>query len=167
MDADLQNDSAGQPGGTTVERTSDRDLVVRRSVRAPVRDVFEAWTDPARFRIWWAPKSCGISIMSCEIDARTGGTYRLLIAHPAVAQPLAFFGRYLDVTPESRHVWTNEEGVDGGAVTTVTFKEQGPATLVDVRELYATKEALDEAIASQSTSGWAEQFEQLESLLLT
>ena len=149
----------------TVERNGDRELVVTRSVNGPARLVFEAWTKPELFRRWWAPSSFDVSIVSYDADVRTGGTYRLAMAHPSSDQPMTFFGRYIEVTPHSRLVWTNDEGDDDGAVTTVTFEDKGEATLVVIRDLYPSKEALDEAIASGSTSGWDEQLTQLEKLL--
>ena len=150
---------------TTVERTSDRELVATRTFDGPARIVFEAWTKPELIMRWWAPKSFGISFLSCEADARTGGAYRFVFGHAASEQPMAFFGRYIEVTPPSRLVWTNEED-ENGAVTTVTFQENGGKTLVVVHDLYPSKEALDGAIASGSTGGWPEQFEQLDDLLV-
>jgi len=150
---------------TTVERTSERELVATRTFDGPARIVFEAWTKPELIMRWWAPKSFGISFLSCETDARTGGAYRFVFGHAASEQPMAFFGRYIEVTPPSRLVWTNEEDEDG-AVTTVTFQENGGKTLVVVHDLYPSKEALDGAIASGSTGGWPEQFEQLDDLLV-
>ena len=135
---------------TTVERKSERELVVTRTFNGPAHIVFEAWTKPELLKRWWAPKSFGISFISCEADVRTGGTYRFVFSHPASAQPMAFFGRYLEVTPPSRIVWTNEESADG-AVSTVTFEEKGGTTLLVLHELYPSKQALDEAIASGST----------------
>ena len=167
MDAGRQIDPATGKNRTTVERKSERELVVTRSFNAPARIVFQAWTKLDLFKRWWAPKSFGVSIISCEANFRTGGTYRFKMGHPASEQPMAFFGRYLEVTPHSRLVWTNDEGGEGGAVTTVTFEEQAGATLVVVHELYPSKEALDDAIASGSTSGWGEQFDQLDELLVT
>lgn len=151
---------------TSVERKSERELVVTRTVDGPARLVFEAWTRPELFQRWWTPKSFGLTLVSYEADVRTGGTYRLEMRHPSVEKPMAFFGRYIEVTPHSRIVWTNDEEGDGGAVTTVTLKETNGATLVVVHELYASKEALDEALASGSTSGWGEQFAQLEDLIV-
>lgn len=150
---------------TTAERKSDRELVVTRVVNGPARLVFEAWARPELFQKWWAPKSFGMTILSYEADVRTGGAYRLVIKHPASGEPMAFHGRYVEVTPNARIVWTNEEAGEDGPVTTVTFEETGGATLVTVHELYPSKEALDEALASGSTSGWGEQFEQLEALV--
>ena len=150
---------------TTVERTSERELVATRTFDGPARIVFEAWTKPELIMRWWAPKSFGISFLSCETDARTGGAYRFVFGHAASEQPMAFFGRYIEVTPPSRLVWTNEED-ENGAVTTVTFQENGGKTLVVVHDLYPSKEALDGAIASGSTGGWPEQFEQLDDLLV-
>jgi uncharacterized protein YndB with AHSA1/START domain len=109
---------------TTVERKSERELVVTRTFHAPAHIVFEAWTKPELLKRWWAPKSFGISFISCEADVRTGGTYRFVFSHAASEQPMAFFGRYIEVTPHSRIVWTNEESADG-AVSTVTFEEKG------------------------------------------
>lgn len=160
---------SGSPAGatreTTVERTSDRELVVTRRFDAPARLVFEAWTRPELLMQWWAPKSFGITFISCEADVRPGGAYRFVFGHPASEQPMAFHGRYLEVTPPVRLVWTNEEGGEAGAVTTLTFEETGGETLAVLRDLYPSKEALDEAIASGSTGGWVEQYEALDALL--
>ena len=149
---------------TTVERTSDRELVATRIINGPARLVCEAWTTPELVMRWWTPDSFGITFLTCEIDARTGGSYRFVFSHASSEQPLAFFGRYIDVIPASRLVWTNEEEA-GGAVTTVTFEEKDGQTRVVVHDLYASKEALDAAIASESTGAWPEQFEQLDELL--
>ncbi len=152
--------------GTTVERKSERELVVTRTFNGPAHIVFDAWTKPELFRRWWAPKSCGVSIISCDLDVRTGGTYRLVMGHPSSEQPMSFFGRYVEVTPNSRLVWTNDEGGEGGAVTTVTFEGRGGETFVVMNDLYPSRKALDDAIASGSTSGAGEQFEQLDQLLV-
>ena len=165
MDTITQNDPAAGKARTDVERISERELVVTRTVYAPARTVFDAWAKPELFQRWWVPKSFPITLVSYEAEIRTGGTYRLVFSHPAAEQPMAFFGRYIEVTPPTRIVWTNEEGGEAGAVTTVTFQEQDGATRVAVHELYPTKEALDEAIASGSTSGWTEQFDQLDNLV--
>jgi uncharacterized protein YndB with AHSA1/START domain len=151
---------------TTAERKSERELVVTRTFNAPARIVFEAWTKPELFKQWWVPKSFGVSLLSCELDVRVGGRYRLVFGH-GTSQPMAFFGRYLEVTPHSRLVWTNEEGGDAGQVTTVTFEEKGGKTLLLVHDLYPSKEALDDAIASGATGGMPEQLEELDELLVT
>jgi uncharacterized protein YndB with AHSA1/START domain len=151
---------------TTVERTSDRELVATRTLDGSARLVFEAWTTPELFKRWWAPASFGMTFLTCEIDVRTGGSYRFVFGHPAFEQPMTFVGKYLEVTPPSRIVWTNEEDEDG-AVTTVTFEEKDGRTRVVVHDLYPSKEALDGAIASESTGAWPEQFEALDDLLTT
>jgi uncharacterized protein YndB with AHSA1/START domain len=148
---------------TAVERKSDRELVVTRAFDAPAHIVFEAWSNPELFQRWWVPKSAGLSLLSCDMDVRTGGTYRLVFRHPAFDQPMAFFGTYREVTPPKRIVWTNEES-DQGAVTTVTFEESAGKTLVTFHELYPTEAALDEALAG-SAEGLPEQFAQLDELL--
>ena len=128
---------------TTVERTSDRELAVTRTFNAPARIVFEAWTKPELFKRWWVPKSFGLSLLSCEMDVRVGGTYRLVFN--ASPEPMAFFGRYNEVVPCSRLVWTNDEGGEAGSVITVTFVEEDGTTLLVVHDLYPSKEALDAA----------------------
>ena len=152
--------------GTTVERKSECELFVTRTFNGPAHIVFDAWTKPELLKRWWVPKSFGASFLSCEADVRTGGTYRFVFRHPSSEQPMAFFGRYVEVTPPSRLVWTNDEGGEGGAVTTVTFEERGGLTLVVLHDLYPSKKALDDAIASGSTGGWPEQFEELDQLLV-
>ena len=148
---------------TVVERTSDRELVVTRTFDAPARIVFEAWSKPELFKRWWIPKSVGLSLVSCEMDVRTGGTYRFVFSHPDFEQPMAFFGTYREVTPNRRIVWTNEES-DQGAVTTVTFEESDGKTRVTFHERYPTEAALDEALAG-SAETLPEQFVQLDELL--
>ncbi|WP_233607391.1 MULTISPECIES: SRPBCC family protein [Corallococcus] len=150
---------------TTTERKSEREFVVTRTVNGPARIIFEAWTQPELLKRWWAPKSFGISFISCEADVRVGGTYRFVFGHPASEQPMAFFGKYIEVTPHARLAWTNEESAEG-AVTTVTFEEEGGKTRVVVHDLHPSKEALDGAIASGSTCGMVETFEQLDELLV-
>ena len=149
---------------TTVERESERALVVTRTFNGPARIVFEAWTQPELFKRWWVPKSAGLTLLSSEMDVRVRGGYRLVFA--GNPQPIAFFGKYLEVTPHSRLSWSNDESPDG-AITTVTFEERDGKTHVVVHDLYPSKEVLDAAIASESTGGFAEQFEQLDDLLVT
>jgi uncharacterized protein YndB with AHSA1/START domain len=167
MTAKAQTDTSAVDKRTTVERGSERELIVTRTFNAPARIVFEAWTRPELLKRWWAPKSFGLTFITCEADVRTGGTYRFVFGHPSSEQPLEFFGKYAEVTPHSRLVWTNEEAGEGGAVTTVTFEQRGADTQVVVRDRYSSQEALDAAIASGSTSGFDESFEQLDELLLT
>ena len=157
MDATTNGDPA-TGSLTTVERTSDREVVVTRSFDAPARLVFEAWSNPELFRRWWVPRSMGMTLTSCEMDVRTGGRYRLGF------EGMDFFGRYLEVTPPSRIVWTNEEGGDDGSVTTVTLTETDGTTLVVVTELYPSKEAL-EAEGGAASDAMHETFGQLDELL--
>lgn len=165
MDGRKAADPAAMKTDTAAERISDREIVVTRAFNAPARILFEAWTRPDLLMRWWAPKSCGISFITCDVDARTGGSYRFVFSHPASEQPMAFLGKYIEVTPHSRLVWTNDENAEDGAVTTVTFDERGGETTIVLRDLYPSKEALDDAIASGSTSGFGEMFEQLDDLL--
>lgn len=147
---------------TKVERTSDLDLVVQQTFDAPARLVFQAWSNPDLFRRWWVPKSAPIALRTCDMDVRTGGTYRLEFGADE-GQVHAFFGRYLEVVPDAKIVWTNEESAEG-AITTVTFEESDGKTRVTFHERYATKDALDEAFVGME-GGIAEQFEQLAEML--
>ena len=163
MGAGSEREVAIMKNRTTVERTSERELVVTRTFDGPARLVFEAWTRPELFRQWWVPKSLGMSLLSCEMDVRVGGTYRLEFAHGDARA--AFFGTYQEVVPHSRLVWTNEES-DEGSVTTVTFAEKGGKTLLVMHELYPSKEALD-AAGTGAADATVESFEQLDDLLPT
>ena len=162
MDARRESEATPLKNRTTVERKSERELVVTRTLNGPARLVFEAWTKPELFQQWWVPKSIGMSLRSCEMDVRVGGTYRLEFEPDG----FAFFGTYLEVTPPSRLVWTNEEGGEGGPVTTVTFEEKGGKTLLVLHELYSSKEALD-AAGTGAADAMGETFEQLDELLVT
>jgi len=158
----------GKPGPvknrTTVERTSDREVVVTRTINGPARIVFEAFTKAELFKRWWVPKSMGMTLLSCEMDARVGGRYRLEfdVGGP---EPAAFFGTYVEVKPHSRLAWTNDEGGEGGSVTTVTFEAKGGKTLVVLRESYPSKAALD-ASGTGAAEAMVETFDQLDELLV-
>ena len=162
MDAKVTSEPTPVKNPTTVERKSERELVVTRTFNGPARIVFEAWTRPELFRRWWAPKSMGMSLRSCEMNVRVGGKYRLEFEPDA----MAFFGTYRDVTPHSRLAWTNEEGGADGPVTTVTFEEKGGKTLLVMHELYPSKGALD-AAGTGAADAMVETFAQLDELLAT
>ena len=164
MDARSESQPTATQNPTTVERKSDRELVVTRTINGPARLVFEAWTKPELFKQWWVPKSLGMFLRSCEMDVRAGGTYRLVFGEDP-SKTMAFFGRYLEVVPPSRIVWTNEESGEGGAVSTVTFAETGGQTRVVLHELYPSKEALDASLGSYD--GMSETFQQLDELVVT
>ncbi|HEV2110840.1 MAG TPA: SRPBCC family protein [Gammaproteobacteria bacterium] len=165
MGAKRESEPTPMKNRTTVERKSGRELVTTRTFNGPARIVFEAWTTPELLKRWWAPKSAGISLLACEVDARVGGRYRFEFGHEASKNRMAFFGKYLEVTPHSRLVWTNEESAEG-PVTTVTFEEKGGKTLLVLHELYPSKEALDVATAGME-GAMPEVFEQLDALLVT
>ena len=165
MDARKESEPTPMKNPTTVERKSDRELAVTRTFDGPARLVYRAWTEPALLKRWWAPKSIGVVLLSCEADVRAGGKYRFVFGHGS-GEPMAFHGRYLEVIPNSRLVWTNDEGGDGGTITTVTFEEKAGKTQLVLHELYPSKEALDTAI-SMMEGGMQETFAQLDELLLT
>jgi uncharacterized protein YndB with AHSA1/START domain len=164
MDARTESEPTPMKNRTVVERKSDRELVLTRTFNGPARIVFEAWTKPEMLKRWWVPKSAGMSLLSCELDVRVGGRYRFELGLDA-SKSMAFFGRYLEVIPNLRLVWTNEES-DQGSVTTVTFEEKGGKTLLVLHELYPSKEALETAIAGMP-DGMQETFAQLDELLNT
>ena len=157
----------GKPGPvknrTTVERKSDREVVVTRTINGPARFVFEAFTKAELLERWWVPKSMGMTLLSCELDARVGGKYRLVFDRSP--EPAAFFGTYVEVKPYSRLAWTNDEGGEDGPVTTVTFEEKGGKTLVVLNERHASKEALD-AAGTGAADAMVETFDQLDELLV-
>ena len=161
MAAKSESEPTQMKNRTTVERKSERELVVTRTFNGPARIVFEAWTKPELFKRWWLPKSMGMSLRSCEMDVRVGGKYRLAFEPDG----MAFFGTYKEVTPHARLVWTNEESGEG-SVTTVTFEEKDGKTLLVMHELYASKEALD-AAGTGAADATVETFEQLDEILVT
>jgi uncharacterized protein YndB with AHSA1/START domain len=159
MDESSGSEASPSKNTTTVERTSELELVVTRTVNGPVHLVFDAWTQADLFRRWWVPRSYGLNLIACDMDVRVGGQYRLAFFHEGAT--MEFFGTYLDVTPPSRLVWTNDEGDAGQTITTVTFEEQAGTTLVVVHDRYPSKEALD----SGSTGALPETLDQLDELL--
>ena len=166
MDARRETEPAPMKNRTTTERKSDRELVVTRTFNAPARIVFEAWTKPDLFKRWWVPKSMGMSLLACEMDVRVGGKYRFVFGVGG-SKAMEVFGRYIEVTPHSRVVWTNEEGDEGGAITTLTLEDRGGQTMLVKHDLYPSKEALDDELASGAADGMPEQLEQLNELLVS
>src|SRR5262245_24504643 len=165
MEARIESEPARMKNRTTVERKSDREMVVTRTLNAPARLVFEAWTKPELFKRWWVPRSLGVSLLACDLDVRTGGKYRLVFGTDASNQK-EFFGRYIEVTPPSRIVWTNDEGDEEGPVTTLTFEGKGGQTPLVSDALYPSKEALDGTLASGSNlDAMPETLDQLEEVL--
>jgi uncharacterized protein YndB with AHSA1/START domain len=150
---------------TTVQRKSDCEVVVARTFDAPARLVFEAWTKADLFKQWWVPKSMGMTLRSCHLDVRVGGGYSLVFGDDS-ANTMEFFGKYLEVIPSSRLVWTNEEGGGAGSVTTLTLNEKNGKTEILLTERYATKEALD-AAGTGAQEVMHETFGQLDQLLVT
>jgi len=165
MDNPDEKEPTPMKNPTTVERKTDRELVTTRTFNAPARIVFKAWTTPELFQRWWVPASFGLTLLSYEAEFRVGGKYRLVFSHPEAPEPMAFFGTYLEVTPHTRLVWTNEEAGEPFQVTTVTFEEREGQTLLVLTDLYPSKEVLDEAIANDSTGALPLQFEQLDAVL--
>ncbi len=157
------NKAAGAQNRTSVERKGDRELVVTRTFNAPPSMVYRAWSQPELFQRWWVPKSTpGVSLVSCQMDVRTGGRYRLEFGAGG-SDTMAFYGKYLEVVPNERIVWTNDEGEEG-AITTVTFKDEGGRTSLTFHEVYPSKEALEEALQS-GAAALPEQLDQLDELL--
>ncbi len=155
--------AGGAQNRSSVERIGDRELVITRIFDAPPSTVFKAWSQPELFQRWWMPRSVtGVSLVSCDLDVRTGGKYRLEFGTGG-SDTMAFHGKYLEVVPDERIVWTNDEGEEG-AITTVAFESQGGKTLLTFHELYPSKEALEEALQG-SAAGLSEQLQQLEDLL--
>ncbi|MBU1306742.1 MAG: SRPBCC domain-containing protein, partial [Alphaproteobacteria bacterium] len=152
-----RQDDGADDGRTTVRRVSDTEMAVTRVFDAPARLVFEAWSNPALFQRWWVPKSLGAALRDCTMDVRTGGTYRLEFGADADSS-FAFFGRYLDVVPPHRIVWSNDEGPDG-AISTVTLVEVDGRTHLTFSEVYPSKAALEASLGGLDAA--PEQFDQL------
>lgn len=162
MDERKDGDGAPTQERPTVERRGERELVVTRTINGPARLVFEAFTKAELFRQWWVPRSFGLSMLSCVMDVRVGGEYRVVF--PYEDSTMEFFGTYVEVIPDSRLVWTNEESDGGVTVTTVTFDEVAGRTVVTVHDLYPSKDAAD--AAAGSTGAMPEALEQLDELLV-
>jgi uncharacterized protein YndB with AHSA1/START domain len=149
----------------SVERRGDRELVVTRTLDASPSTVFRAWSQPELFQRWWVPNSVsGVSLMSCDMDVRTGGKYRLEFSVGG-SDTLAFYGKYLEVVPNERLIWTNDEGEEG-AITTITVKDVDGKALLTFHEVYPSKGALDEALQG-SALALPEQLEQLGEIVLS
>jgi len=157
------NDAEDTQGSASVERLGDREIAIMQIFDAPPSRVFRAWSQSELFQRWWVPKSVpGILLVSCDMDVSTGGKYRLEFAAGG-SETMSFYGKYLEVIPNERIVWTNDEGEEG-AVTTVTFGDQVGKTLLKFHEIYPSREAVEEALKG-SAAALPEQLDQLDKLL--
>ena len=158
-----RNSGGGARNRTPVERKGDRELIATRTFDSPPSAVYRAWSQPELFQRWWLPRSLsGVSLAACDIDVRTGGKYRLEFSVGA-PDNMVFNGKYLDVVPDARIVWTNDEGPEG-AITTVTFEHEGSGTRLTFHETHPSKSALEEAFRGPA-AGLPEQLDQLADLL--
>jgi uncharacterized protein YndB with AHSA1/START domain len=105
----------------------EREITITRVFNAPRDLVWKAWTDPQRLARWWGPK--GFSNPVCELDARVGGSWHIVMRAPDGAEyPCG--GVYREIVAPERLVFTNiatdKDGkpiIDG--LTTVTFADAG------------------------------------------
>ncbi|HEX8795035.1 MAG TPA: SRPBCC family protein [Polyangiaceae bacterium] len=151
---------------TTVERTSDRELVVTRAFNARASIVFDAMTNLELVKRWWAPRSLGVTLFSCEAEVRVGGKYRYVFGKDP-AQPMAFSGEYKELVPHSRIVFTQvfePLASAGEAVITITLEERDGKTHMVGRQLFPSKQALDGAVSSGMEKGMRETYDQLDAL---
>jgi uncharacterized protein YndB with AHSA1/START domain len=163
----MANARGSEDKGTVIERRSDRELVLTRTFNAPAEMIYDAWTEPELLKRWWAPRSLGVSLFSCEADARVGGSYRFVFGKDP-NDTMAFSGKYLEISPHSRIVCTQifePMRSAGEAIVTALFEERDGKTRLEVRQLFPSKEALDGAVASGMERGMRETYEQLEELV--
>jgi uncharacterized protein YndB with AHSA1/START domain len=159
-------DKTARSNETIVERTGDRELIVVRTFNAPPDIVFEAWTKPALLKRWWAPKSLGVSLFECEQDLRVGGAYRYAFGRDP-KNPEVFTGRYLEVDPPKRLVYTQvyeRMAHAGEAVVTADFEQSEGRTRLTLRQLFPSKEGLEGALASGMERGMRVTLDQLDEL---
>lgn len=154
---------------TTLERTTDREIVIEHTFHAPAAIVFDAWTRPEFVRRWWAPQSRGVTLVQCDAELRPGGTYRYVLAR-GESERFAFSGKYLEIARPTRLVYTQcfEPAAEAGeAVVTVSFEERDGSTRLVAHELYPSKDVLDGVLASGMEDGMRETFDQLEELVVS
>ncbi len=157
---------------TSMELKGDRGIVITRMFNGPARIVFDAWTRPELVMRWWAPRSRGVSVVGCDAAVSVGGHYRYVLRHDAGTE-MAFSGKYIEVTPHSRLVYTHlfeptASGTNPGdpeLIITVTFDEHDGKTLVVSHSLCPSKELRDIILASGMEGGMRETMEQLEELV--
>jgi uncharacterized protein YndB with AHSA1/START domain len=153
---------------TILERRSDRELVLTRTIHGPARLVFDAYTKPELLKRWWAPASMGVSMFSCEIDPRVGGRYRYAYGRDP-KQQMAFSGTFTEVVPHERLVCTSlfeQMPAAGEAIVTTTFTERDGKTVVVLHQLFPSKQVMDGAIAAGMENGMRITMDQLEELVV-
>ena len=146
------------------EQTSS--LTVVRIIKAPVKRVYEAWTNAAKYSRWMS--SPGVIAKTPEMDARVGGKYRFEVHVESTGDVHITEGEYLEVIPNRKIVktWTYSGTFKqfSGKTTklTVEFREIKP----DVTELTLTHENLPSAEYFDSVNeGWAKCLDQLDEWL--
>ncbi|MCI0571319.1 MAG: SRPBCC domain-containing protein [Myxococcaceae bacterium] len=128
-----------------VPQAGDVALVVRRTIRAPVGRVFDAWTQPEHLRRWWGPGG-PVRCPDAEVDLRVGGRYRIANAFPD-GRVVWIVGEFELVSPPHRLVysWRLEPGTQEPERVTVRFEPKDGATeVIVVHERIASQASRDE-----------------------
>ena len=141
-----------------------RDFTLTRRFGAPRTLVFRAFVEPERMKHWWAPR--GFTMMSCALDLREGGAWRMRIKSDETGTIQTEVGMYREIRePELlsfTHAWVRRNGIlTHPTLVTVTFTDRGgrglPATEVRFRqEDFATT-----AACLSHETGWSSSLEQL------
>lgn len=158
---------------TSMELKGDREIVIARTFNGPPRIVFDAWTRPELVRRWWAPDSRRVVVTACDADLRAGGTYRYVLRLEKTGHQFAFSGRYTEVTPHSRLVYTELFEPDAGGanpgdiplIVTVTFTGRDGKTDLVSHSLCPSPEVRDAILASGMEHGMRETMDQLDLLV--
>ncbi len=158
--------------------TTEKDFVITRTIDAPRKAVFKAWTDPAQLKQWWAPKIFTNPV--CEIDLAEGGAYRIVMRSPeGIEYPIE--GVYREIVEPELLVFTmntkdhpyewhemvnkkrpNRKGNLEELLTRVRFEDDGNKTKLTVEIYFISVEDCKALIQLGMNEGWAESLDKLE-----
>ena len=138
-------------------------LEMNRSVRAPREKAFQAWTDPAMLKKWFAVSE-GFTTPIAEVDLQVGGKYRLGMKAPGDNPLLIVGGEYREVKLHEKLVftwrWQTPDPNEPETLVTVEFIEEDDITEIRLRHELFT----DVASRDKHGEGWMGCFDHLEHL---
>lgn len=143
----------------------NRTLTLKRTFDAPVKLVWEAWTQPEHLINWWAPKGMKSDIV--EHDFRVGGKWKYVIPMPDGSEFISD-GEYLEIVEFKKIITTaNFKPMTEGVELQVLFEENGDRTNFTFNVVHQTEEYCKQQEKMGFYNGWGTAFDRLEAFVST
>ncbi len=114
--------------------TKDREIIISRTLNAPVELVWEAWTNPEHIANWWGPN--GFTNTITKMDLIPGGEW-LLVMHGPDGTDYKNKSIFKEIVPHKKIVFQH---IAPNFIATIDFEAQGEKTHLNWHMLFETAE---------------------------